>query len=382
MRILFVAGPSYGLVFPLVPLAWALRTAGHEVLFTGPANTAPAAGEAGLPFVASSAALEMPDFMMVDREGRRLGLPDDEDEMLAHMGRGFARLAAYSLDGLLATARAWRPDLVVGSTFHYAAPLLAGALRVPWVNQGVELSVLPGLDTAAGTELAPELSRLGLDALPATDLLLDACPPGLRRPGEAGGEPFRFVPFNRTGPLEPWMLRKPTTPRICVTLGSRVSRGKIGGLETLDRLVRALPQLGAEVVVAATPEIAAELGPLPAGFRAGWLPLDVVVPTCDLVLHHGGGNTMLSCLVAGVPQLLLPYMVNNRLAARRLRDFGLAEVLEPGADTTENVVRAVGGLLADQAARQRARAVAEEIAGQLSPRDVAARLPQLVAARV
>lgn len=381
MRVLLTAGPTLGLVFPLVPQAWALRAAGHEVLVAGPPGTAGAVHGAGLAFAACTEPLEMADVMMVDRSGRRLALPDGEDEMLDHMGRGFARLAARSVDGLLALARSWQPDLVVGSTFHYAAPLLAGLLRVPWVNLGVELGVIPELDRAARDELAPDLARFGLDAPAEADVLLNPCPPGLLRPGEPAGEPFRYVPFNTTGPVQPWMLAEPDAPRVCVTLGSRVSSGKVGGLETLDRLVRALSGLGAEVVVAATEEIAARLGPMPAGVRAGWLPLDVVVPRCHLVVHHGGGNTMLSCLAAGVPQLLLPYMVNNRVGARRLRDFGVAEVLEPGADTDQNVAAACARLLASAPPRERAAAVGRQVAALPSPRQVAALLDRVAAGR-
>jgi len=32
MRILVAVPPGYGLMFPLVPLVWAARVAGHEVL--------------------------------------------------------------------------------------------------------------------------------------------------------------------------------------------------------------------------------------------------------------------------------------------------------------------------------------------------------------
>lgn len=379
MRALIVGGPSLGLTFPLVPPAWALRAAGHEVLLTGPPATQEAVRGAGLPFAASTGELAMADFMMQDRAGRKLGLPEGEGEMLAQMGGGFARLGAYSLAGLLELSRAWRPDLVIGSTFHYAAPLLAGVLGVPWVNQGVELSILPELDAAARAELAPEFEQFGLDGLPEPAMWLDPCPPGLLRAGEPAGQPFRYVPFNTTGPTHQWMLQETAGRRVCVTLGSRVSRGKRGGLETLDRLVRALAGIGAQVVVAATEQIAAELGTLPDGVRAGWLPLDVVVPRCDLVVHHGGGNTMLSCLAAGVPQLLLPYMVNNRIAARRLGEFGVAEVLEPGADTDENVAQACARMLESPDAREHAARIGAEIAALPSPLEVAVLLEKAAA---
>ena len=36
MRVLITSAPMHGHLFPLVPLAWALRAAGHEVLVASP----------------------------------------------------------------------------------------------------------------------------------------------------------------------------------------------------------------------------------------------------------------------------------------------------------------------------------------------------------
>ncbi|MFB7900747.1 glycosyl transferase, partial [Streptomyces xiamenensis] len=51
MRILFPAAPGYGLMLPLVPLVWAARAAGHEILIATTAHMAKAAAWAGAPVV-------------------------------------------------------------------------------------------------------------------------------------------------------------------------------------------------------------------------------------------------------------------------------------------------------------------------------------------
>ncbi|MCF2435637.1 hypothetical protein LV779_18260 [Streptomyces thinghirensis] len=63
--------------------------------------------------------------------------------------------------------------------------------------------------------------------------------------------------------------------------------------------------LDVELLVAAPEAVAAELGPLPDNVRAGWIRLDVVARTCDLTVSHAGGNTVLSSMAAGVPQVLI-----------------------------------------------------------------------------
>src|SRR5438094_553567 len=51
MRVLCTAVPGSGLFLPTVPLAWALRAAGHEVLLLNNGDGARAAAGAGLPVV-------------------------------------------------------------------------------------------------------------------------------------------------------------------------------------------------------------------------------------------------------------------------------------------------------------------------------------------
>jgi UDP:flavonoid glycosyltransferase YjiC (YdhE family) len=48
VRLLFATAPGYGLTLPLVPLMWAARSAGHEVLLATTAEMVPVAASAGL----------------------------------------------------------------------------------------------------------------------------------------------------------------------------------------------------------------------------------------------------------------------------------------------------------------------------------------------
>jgi UDP:flavonoid glycosyltransferase YjiC (YdhE family) len=51
VRILFTGGPAYGLTLPVVPLVWAARAAGHEVLFASASQMVEVGSRAGLPMV-------------------------------------------------------------------------------------------------------------------------------------------------------------------------------------------------------------------------------------------------------------------------------------------------------------------------------------------
>jgi hypothetical protein len=82
---------------------------------------------------------------------------------MRHMGASFARMAAASLDALLALAEDWRPDLVVGGAMSYAAPLLATHLRVPYVRHAWDTIPPTEIDPGAEEELQPELRGWRID---------------------------------------------------------------------------------------------------------------------------------------------------------------------------------------------------------------------------
>src|SRR5260370_37646457 len=108
MRVLVSTGPSYGLYCPVVPLAWALRAAGHEVLVASPENLAAVVNGSGLPFIPTYGPMHMGEVMVQDREGNPIPLVREEAGLLEMAGRGFGRLAARTLPGLLAVAEKWK----------------------------------------------------------------------------------------------------------------------------------------------------------------------------------------------------------------------------------------------------------------------------------
>lgn len=52
MRVLLSSLPAAGHLYPLVPFAWALRCAGHDVLVAAPSDLVPEATATGLPVAA------------------------------------------------------------------------------------------------------------------------------------------------------------------------------------------------------------------------------------------------------------------------------------------------------------------------------------------
>lgn len=378
MKMLFVAAGSPATVFALAPLATAARNAGHQVIMAANGDMTPVVTSMGLP-ATETTDLPIKEFITTGRDGKPVRIPADPTEEAHFTGSWFARMALAGLPRLRELAERWRPDVIVGGTLSYVAPLLAAGLGISHVRQTWDAIDADDIHHGAHAELAPDLASLGLDRLPEPDLTIDICPPSLRPAEAAAALPMRHVSAVRhDGRLEPWMYTRGERSRICVTSGSRVAKDSYDqNFVFLRSLARDLAAWDAELVVAAPEEVAGALRPELPGARVGWMPLDVVAPTCDLMVHHGGGVTTLSGLAAGVPQLLIPKGAVLCKPALRVADRGAGITLLPGEDTPEAVSAACRELLEKPDYRQRAGELAAEIARMPAPAQLVPVLEQL-----
>ncbi|MFF3018273.1 glycosyltransferase [Streptomyces sp. NPDC057939] len=375
MKILFVAGGSSGVVFSLIPLAQSAKNAGHEVVMAAPEDCIRIINGAGVPGFAVTSKV-MKDFLY-DRRGVLQEIPEDLHERYLFNGRCFGRYAAACVDGLTSLIDRWQPDLVVGGVLAFAAPLVAAYAGVPYVKHAVDMGEPRTIDLAAAAELGPELEAFGLYEMPSADLFVDTCPPSLRTADAPAAQLMRYVPYTSQRPLAPWMFDKGDRPRVLVSAGSRVT--KDSDFEILSGLVTKVASLDVELLVAAPDTVVDELGTLPDNVRAGWIPLDVVARTCDLVVSHAGGNTVLGSMAAGVPQILIPYLPYVVGYTERLSAYGASRMVRPEDDSPENIADACQEVLATPEYRERARAISAEMAELPLPADVVGVLEGLVA---
>jgi glycosyltransferase len=344
MRFLFTAGGSAAVVFGMAPLATAARNAGHDVLMTAEEPLVDTAAAIGIPAVATPP----------------------------------PGMAAARLDALLDLAEDWPADVVVGG-LSYVPGLVAAHLKVPYVRSYWGISPL-----RAEEGLPALLARMGLTGPPEHDMFIDVCPPCLRPSPAADAQPMRWIPRNRQARLEPWMYTRPEDRRrVLITSGSRIPLLRTAG-DSLRQLVDRLTREGAEVVIAAPDGAAAEFGAAPGDVRIGWIPLDVVAPTCDLVVHHGGAATAMTFMNAGVPQLITPEVGYAKVVGRDIAGFGGALVVlpqeEPGRDPAEVIAAGCREILATPRYAERARILAKEIAALPTPEEVVRTLEALARA--
>nr|WHM28262.1 demethylnoviosyl transferase [Micromonospora sp.] len=360
MKILFLPGPVKSNVFGVGSLAVAARATGHQVIVASTAEAAAAATGIGLPAVTTSD-LTLTQLLTTDRAGNPLEFPTDDAELPTFVGRMFGRLAAVNLGPTRDLITGWRPDVLVSGPHAYAGPLLAAEFGLPCARHLLTGTPVDRDGTHPGVEdeLQPELGALGLDRVPDFDLAIDIFPTSIRPPG-GPVQPMRWTPTSEQHPVEPWMVAPADRRRVLLTAGSLVT--PTHGIDLLWNLVTALADLDVELVVAAPEEVGALIRKMPGVAHAGWVPLDMVLPTCALIVHHSGTMTALTAMQAGVPQLIIPQESRFVDWARMLATKGIAITLPPGADTEDALAGAARALLTEPAYATAARAVADEIA--------------------
>jgi len=368
MRVLMVTAPGAGHVFPLVPLAWALRSGGHDVLLASMGVGVTLGSAAGL--LTTDVAPGM-DMQQIVRSVGALGAFDGSAsrDRRAEAVTLFAEVNRVMLDGTRRLAHTWRPDVIIYGSLEAAGAIIAAELGIPGVEHAISPAAATGIMTGA------VWSRL-LDSDPADPVAAIGIVPESLAPAPSPGWAMRAVPYNGGACVPDGLLEPARRPRVLVTMGTVAPRVG-GGVDVVRALVDELADEPVNVLVALGVD-PGEIGVLPPSVRAfAWLPLTAALPHCAAVVHHGGSGTMLSALAFGVPQIVVPQgadqFMNAAMVARR--GCGLDPGPEP-SDVRDAVRRAVAGEFDTAAAEVRA-----EIEALPTPRDVADGLVELLTTR-
>ena len=369
MKILFTFIGTNGHFVPLIPVANAARSAGHEVAFgCGPSMlaTVEAAGFSVHPL--GSGIPEPP---------RRLPLrPLDAEREDREFREGFAhRGAKQRLPLTRKLCNEWQPDLLVCDETDFGSMLAAESLKLPYasvlvmaagsfVRREVIGEALNELRLEQGLPSDPELEMLH------RYLVLSPFPFSFRDPAyplPATAHSFRPPTPRAAGKTLPvWEAQLPGSPIVYFTLGT-VFNMESGDL--FSRVLSGLRKLPVNVVATVGPYInPKELGPQPAHIHIErYIPQESILARCSLVISHAGSGSVGGALAYGRPMVLIPMGADQPLNAARCIQLGLAQVLDPVAATSESVSAAVSEVLADPGYRQAAERMRAEFAALPDP---------------
>jgi UDP:flavonoid glycosyltransferase YjiC (YdhE family) len=372
MRILFTTLRGSGHLHPLVPIARAAVAAGHEVAVACSASFIPHVEQAG--FRAFPAGF--------DGRGRTtaelfLGLrtiPVHTSALWVLPNVFVAIYAAVMTPDLLTIARDWPPDLIVRDSAEYGGCLAAEVLGLPHasIRTGANSSRY-GIRQLIAEPLARlrELNGLPPDpevAMPFRYLHLVAEPPGFTLPGEVVAPTIhRLRPEDAEqsseATLPVWAAELPRRPTIYATLGT-VWGGYESGLAIFAAILAALRDESINLIVTiGRANDPAQFGPQPPHVHIGrYIPQGLLLPRCDLVICHGGFNTITGALSAGLPLIVVPISADQPYNAECCAALGVGRVLGLEERTPEAIRAAVRAVLDDPTYRANAEWVRDAMA--------------------
>ncbi len=350
MRILFTTQPGAGHFNPLVPFARALAAAGHEVAVACAPSFRADVEDAGFQSFPAGVDWRIDRLSDFFPDAPAAG-PDRMPWVIRHWTNTTARAMTQDLQVL---AEDWRPDLLVREPNEFGAYLLAELRGLPHATAGAFWS----------RPLAPLVTwhdplrlELGLPSDPTMAqlhryLLLAPMPPNWIAADEQAPPTIHFV---RPDPsvegedagVESLTGQAPSRrPLVHATLGTTEANRTPGIYEAIIAGLREEPiDLLLAVGRARDP---AEFGPQPANVRIErYVSHAELLPRCDVVVTHGGFGTLMGCLSAGVPMVVIPVQGDQPRNARRCIELGVGRAIGPDERTPEAIRAAVRAVLAD-----------------------------------
>lgn len=392
MRILFTTLPGAGPFHPLVPLAQALQTAGHQVAFACArsfCSTIEAAGfrcyPAGHDWLLSN---REPLFTHVQQARGSLERP------FSPLRDVFARyLPVHMVPDLLSLIRSWSPDVLVRDPLEFAGCIAAECLNVPHTACGPLFAFWQGAwHHRPGEVDKPELDELrhtyGLPPDPDLVMLhrylyLAFLPPAFVGPDVHTPPTVQFlqpISFNSGGSesLPTRIAHVPVRPIVHASLGTIFHRTP-GVFPAILEGLRDEPLI--LILAVGRDQDPAQFGPQPSNvFIERYIPHTELLPFCDVVITHGGFSSLMVCLNHGVPMVLIPLAGGDQRGnAERCVDLGVGRLIPPDQRAPKVIREAVREVLSDQRYREHVRLLQNEIQKLPGPEYAVTLLERLVA---
>jgi UDP:flavonoid glycosyltransferase YjiC (YdhE family) len=380
-KIILATCGSRGDVQPMIAISLALQSAGHQVQLIGPPENAAWARGVGCPYL--GAGRDVSAFI------RTFDRP-----VSLYSGLSFARFVmqelAWQLEHLpqiIASA-----DLVIGSSLMFGLSSAAEALHIPYRYIAftpqvlpsehhpflpIQTQTLPPLVNRLSWTMADILDRCsltllinryrkhqGLAPVPsawdhilshqpivAGDREIAAVPPDIRKTVMQTGYPHLELPEPPNPDLERF-LESGEKP-VYAGFGSMPPRGQEN---TIPLLVQAAKNLDRRIIIRYPGKIPGKIPMTKAVFFIGDYSHRALFPRVAAVIHHGGAGTTATAAAAGIPQVIVPHILDQHYHGRRIFLSGLGPAPIPLSHLTrERLSRALARCLTSERIRQAAR---------------------------
>jgi UDP:flavonoid glycosyltransferase YjiC (YdhE family) len=348
----------------MLPLARALRAAGHVVTFGTSVSYGTTVREHG--FEAFAVGLDYTQSGIVSGSG------DIDDLVQAMFVDGPPELVRSYADRFSKAP----PDVMLTDPSDIGSPIAAEVAGVPW---GVVLNAVIGGDHAGGVPFDLEereavltqsnainklRAHIGLEPL---DLLESERPYDrtLRltmAPKSLAGWPLKWrshtahelrPEIHTSDSDDAWLADIPSgAPVVAVSLGTL-----FGTSELYRRTVEVVLGTGATVIAGTSFDLGIEHDHL---ITTSWVSMDRLMDRSDVLVHHGGWGSTIAALATGTPAVVIPLGADQFVNAARLDSIGAA--ISVDIEEIEDIVpRSIRAVIDDPTYRLNAARLAREI---------------------
>lgn len=346
-KILIVTIPEKGHINPMIGVAAHLQAAGFELAFFAQHDIAAQLHNAGIKarmYTPPAPADSSTEFVtrgkaFVEQLADKAWLRNWIKTLLIDVVPGQAQV-------LKAVVGEWQPDVIVTDPMIYAAPMVANQAGIPWA--GISSSLNPVTPDHWQCELTDTLHQLHpqRQALLATPewqpafKVSDVISPWLNivftveeyMPRETGNNYFSFYtghsfpPGNRGDETAfPFHLLQPDKKKVYMSMGSQIYYHP----HLFTAVAQALPDDDIQLIFAINELYDTPFRQtLPANVIAvPYAPQLQVLPHVQLVVSHGGANSVMESLASGIPVALLPVCNDQFLQTQFVTRAGAGIVL-------------------------------------------------------
>jgi hypothetical protein len=370
-----------GHLFPMFPLAEALRARGHQVAFISGPEAQAELDDRGLDLLVSD-----PPFGSVIAEAVsrypdnkfRTGTFEESSRFTFHRLFGEMRVE-FGIDKAVANATSFVPDLIVNDEADFIGPLAAAILNVPNATRGYGWVTPEGLVRLGAEGAAPSWRAAGLAPRPDgglyRSLYLSRVPRSVQGPLPSGVATVDLCPvaLGEGLPLPVDLDHLGVDrPLVYVTFGTA-----FGDRAPAEEVVAALAQLEADVILTTGSRWKELPWPVPANLHVrSFIPQGALLNRCHLVVTHGGAGSVLGALRYGVPMVVIPLGADHDGNADEVERSGAGLKVDARA-TPQTLRTAITEVLDGSRFRAAARALREEIADMPEPAAVIPVLEEL-----
>jgi vancomycin aglycone glucosyltransferase len=389
MRILLASHGTRGDVQPIVALGVALKARGHMVQLVAPANFVTWVRGFGLDAQSDGIDVEA----LLRSSGTGLQSINWQMRYLTNNTPLFFEPVARASEGC---------ELIIGAGLQFAAASVAQWRKVPyahvvfcpcatpnsatpppnvrtqtlprWINQLLWRAGGPLADLALRGPINRGRATLGLDALsdPISQLLkgrtilaadTDLAPPSADAPKSAMNTDAWLLdePGTLDARVEAFLQEGPAP--IYIGFGSMVAPR---APELVAQAVAAVRAVGRRAVIAGGwAALEAHIQEADDVMTIDNVPHSLIFPKVAAAVHHGGAGTTTAAARAGIPQVLLPHILDQYYWAHRVKVLGLGPPALPIERVTVEVLRErIRRALNDPLIRERVKKLAPAVAAR------------------